>query len=43
MRTFAANLVVKIRVSMTEGIEVGDAIDDMDYEFNQSEDHSITV
>ena len=43
MRTVTVNVVVKIRMSMDEGIEVGDAIDEMDYEFNPSSDHSVTV
>ena len=43
MRTVTVNVVVKIQMSMNEGIEVGDAIDEMDYAFNPSEDHSVTV
>ena len=43
MRTVTVNVVVQLRMSMDEGIEVGDAIDEMDYEFNPSSDHSVTV
>ena len=43
MRTVTVTVVVKIRMSMDEGIEIGDAIDEMEYEFNPSEDHSVTV
>ena len=43
MRTVTVNVVVKIQLSMDEGIEVGDAIDEMDYEFNPSDDHAVTV
>jgi uncharacterized protein YoaH (UPF0181 family) len=43
MRTVTVNVVVKIRMLMDEGIEVGDAIDEMDYAFNPSEDRSATV
>ena len=43
MRTVTVNVIVKIRMRIDEGIEVGDAIDEMDYEFNPSDDHSVIV
>ena len=43
MRTVTVNVVVKIRMSMDEGIEVGNAIGEMDYEFNPSGDHAVSV
>lgn len=43
MRTVTVNVIVKIRMRIDEGIEVGDAIDEMDYEFNPSNDHAVSV
>lgn len=43
MRKVTVEVVVKIQMSMDEGIEVGDVIGEMDYEFNPSDDHSATV
>jgi len=43
MRKVTVNITVQIQMSIDEGTEVEDVIDEMDYEFNPSTDHSVSV
>jgi hypothetical protein len=39
MRKVYTSVVVKVVMTLEEGVDVADAISDMDYQFNISEEH----